>query len=688
MEDEAIGKIYDSRLVARLVRYLRPYRMLVAVSVCVLVIHSLLAVAGPYLTKVAIDRYLNPDLAATSVLDPWLPTEVLAGLNALALIYLAVLLTGFLFRFVQTYVMHYTGQRVMYDLRLEIFSHLQKMGVGFYDRNAVGRLVTRTTTDVDTLNEMFTSGVVAIFGDVLTLTFILGAMIHLSPDLTAVLFSVVPLVALVSIWFRRRARRSYREVRVAVAKINAFLQEHITGIGVVQLFSHERRSEREFDRINAEHRDAYYRAIRAHAYFFPAIEWLGVLAIAVLIVYGGASVIDGGVTIGIVVAFIQYGTRVFRPIQDLSEKYNVLQSAMASAERIFKLLDTPPDEEIEEAAAASGKLASASGQAQPARAVPQGVEFENVWFAYSGEEWVLRDVNFRIEPGEMLAIVGHTGVGKTTLVSLLLRFYEIQKGRILVGGRDIKEWPVSELRRQFGIVLQDPYLFAGTIGSNIRMGDDGVSLERVEQVARDVNLHGFVQSLPRGFDEPLLERGSSLSSGQKQLISFARALAHNPSFLILDEATSSVDTETELKISEALSRMVSGHTSIVIAHRLSTIQRADRILVMHKGKVREEGRHQDLLARKGIYWRLYQLQYRDQEADRAELVKPAVKPSLAASRESSISPAAVPEPVMVDGKVQAPPSVSLSDDVWEADGGENMGETVSEEPVEREGDEG
>ena len=688
MEDEAIGKIYDSRLVARLVRYLRPYRMLVAVSVCVLVIHSLLAVAGPYLTKVAIDRYLNPEPAATSVLDPWLPSDVLAGLNVLALIYLAVLLTGFLFRFVQTYVMHYTGQRVMYDLRLEIFSHLQKMGVGFYDRNAVGRLVTRTTTDVDTLNEMFTSGVVAIFGDVLTLTFILAAMIHLSPDLTAVLFSVVPLVALVSIWFRRRARRSYREVRVAVAKINAFLQEHITGIGVVQLFSHERRSEREFDQINAEHRDAYYRAIRAHAYFFPAIEWLGVLAIAVLIVYGGASVIDGGVTIGIVVAFIQYGTRVFRPIQDLSEKYNVLQSAMASAERIFKLLDTPPDEEIEEAVAASGKLASASGQAQPARAVPQGVEFENVWFAYSGEEWVLRDVSFRIEPGEMLAIVGHTGAGKTTLVSLLLRFYEIQKGRILVGGRDIKEWPVSELRRQFGIVLQDPYLFAGTIGSNIRMGDDGVSLERVEQVARDVNLHGFVQSLPRGFDEPLLERGSSLSSGQKQLISFARALAHNPSFLILDEATSSVDTETELKIREALSRMVSGHTSIVIAHRLSTIQRADRILVMHKGKVREEGRHQDLLARKGIYWRLYQLQYHDQEAGRAELVRPVVKPSLAASRESSISPAAVPEPVMVDGKVQAPPSVSLSDDVWEADGGENIGETASEEPVEREGDEG
>ncbi len=686
MEDEAIGKIYDSRLVARLVRYLRPYRMLVAVSVCLLVIHSLLAVAGPYLTKVAIDRYLDPSPAAASVLDPWLPADMLAGLNTLALIYLAVLLSGFLFRFVQTYVMHYTGQRVMYDLRLEIFSHLQKMGVGFYDRHAVGRLVTRTTTDVDTLNEMFTSGVVAIFGDLLTLTFILAAMIHLSPDLTAVLFSVVPLVALVSIWFRRRARRSYREVRVAVAKINAFLQENISGIGVVQLFSHERGSEREFDQINAEHRDAYYRAIRAHAYFFPAVEWLGVLAIAVLIVYGGASVIDGGVTIGIVVAFIQYGTRVFRPIQDLSEKYNVLQSAMASAERIFKLLDTAPDEEIEQDAAASGKTAGASGEAQPTPTAPQGVEFENVWFAYRGEQWVLRDVSFRIEPGETLAIVGHTGAGKTTLISLLLRFYDIQQGRILVGGRDINEWPVSELRRQFGIVLQDPYLFAGTIGSNIRMGDEAVSLERVEQVARDVNLYGFVQSLPRGFDEPLLERGSSLSSGQKQLISFARALAHNPRFLILDEATSSVDTETELRIRGALSRMVSGHTSIVVAHRLSTIRRADRILVMHKGKVRELGRHQDLLGRKGIYWRLYQLQYRDQEADRAKLVRPAGAPALAPPSESPIS-AAVAERVAVDGKVQAPPSVSLSDDVWEEDGGENIGEAASQEPPEGESDE-
>lgn len=615
MDDQPIGKIYESQLIARLMHYLRPYRTLVAVSVILLLIQSLLAVAGPYLTKIAIDRYLNPNIDATSLLDPWLPADALTGLNVLALIYLAVLISGFLARFAQTYVMHYTGQSVMYDLRLEIFSHLQKMGVRFFDRNAIGRLVTRTTTDVDTLNELFTSGAVAIFGDLLTLLFILGAMLHLSPDLTAVLFSVIPLVALVSIWFRRRARVSYREIRAAVAKINAFLQEHLIGIGIVQLFNHEKKSEQEFDQVNSEHRDAYYRAIRAHAYFFPAIEWLGVLAIAVLFVYGGASLADGVITIGIVVAFIQYGTRVFRPVQDLSEKYNVLQSAMASAERIFKLLDTPPDEKIEELEKPSS-LEEVGTQkiSSPKLSVPQSVEFENVWFAYSNEEWVLRDVSFRVDTGEILAIVGHTGAGKSTLISVLLRFYEIQKGRILVGGRNIKEWPVSELRRQFGVVLQDPYLFAGTIASNIRMKNETVSLGRVEQVARDVNLLGFVRNLPLGFDEPLLEGGNSLSSGQKQLISFARALAHNPSFLILDEATSSVDTETELKIREALSQMVSGHTSIVVAHRLSTIQRANRIIVMHKGKIREEGGHHELFKKRGVYWHLHQMQRHDQEA--------------------------------------------------------------------------
>ena len=610
IEEEKIGKVYDSRLVARLLGYLRPYRWWVIVSVCMLVAHSLLAVAGPYLTKVAIDNYLSPQPESSSLLDAWLPDTQLEGLNMVALLYLATLAAGFAFRFLQTLVMNYTGQRVMRDLRKEIFGHLQKLDIRFYDRNPLGRLVTRVTADVDTLNEMFTSGVVAVFGDVLTLTFILLAMLNLSPMLTLALLAVAPLVLGVSIWFRKKARESYREVRVAVAKINSFLQEHITGMAVVQLFNHERRSARRFDDINAEHRDAYRRAIRAHAYFFPAIEWLGVLAVAVVLVYGGYRVVDGGVTIGIVVAFIQYGTRVFRPIQDLSEKYNILQSAMASPERIFELLDTAPAQETVSEVVVGGNRERAGAAAK----TKLDVECRNVWFAYKDEDWVLRDVSFRIEAGETVAIVGHTGAGKTTIISLLLRFYDIQKGRILVAGRDIRDWPVHELRRSFGVVLQDSYLFEGTIGSNIRFGNHEAPGERLEQVARDVNLSGFIGSLAGGFEEPLRERGSSLSSGQKQLIGFARALVHNPKFLILDEATSSVDTDTEMKIRDALSRMVTGHTSIIIAHRLSTIHRADRILVTHKGQIRETGTHQELLAKRGIYWRLYQLQYRDQEA--------------------------------------------------------------------------
>ena len=610
MEEETIGKIRDSRLSARLLRYLRPYRWWVIVSAFLLVAHSLLAVVGPYLTKVAIDRYLSPRPESSSVLDAWLPDGELEGLNVVALLYLATLAAGFAFRLLQTLVMNYTGQRVMRDLRNEIFRHLQRLDIRFYDRNPLGRLVTRVTSDVDALNEMFTSGVVAVFGDVLTLTFILGAMLYLSPMLTLVLVTVAPLVLAVSIFFRKKARESYREVRVAVAKINSFLQEHITGIAVVQLFNHERRSARRFDEINAEHRDAYRGAIRAHAYFFPAIEWLGMLAVAAVLVYGGYRVVDGGITIGIVVAFIQYGTRVFRPIQDLSEKYNILQSAMASSERIFNLLDTAPEQK-------TVQQTTAGGNGEPAATAAKAeldVEFQNVWFAYKDEDWVLRDVSFRIEAGETVAIVGHTGAGKTTIISLLLRFYDIQKGKILLAGRDIREWPVHELRRSFGVVLQDSYLFEGTIGGNIRFGNHAVPGERLEQVARDVNLSGFIGSLAGGFEEPIRERGSSLSSGQKQLIGFARALVHNPGFLILDEATSSVDTDTEMKIRDALSRMVTGHTSIIIAHRLSTIHRVDRILVTHKGQVRETGTHQELLAKRGIYWRLYQLQYRDQEA--------------------------------------------------------------------------
>ena len=611
IEEDSIGKVYDARLTARLAAYLKPYRLWVAVSVVLLMMHSAFAVAGPYLTKVVIDRYLEPSGEAPSLIDDWLPSDALSGLDTAAVIYLAILAAGFLFRYAQILIMQYTGQRVMLDLRVEIFSHLHKMGVAFFDRNAVGRLVTRATTDVDTLNEMFASGVVAVFGDLLTLIFILAAMFHLSPELTLVCCAVVPLVIGVSVWFRKRVRESFREVRVAAAKINAFLQEHFSGISVVQLFNHETASAAEFDTVNDDHRAAYYRAIRAHAYFYPIIEWLGVLAVAVVLVYGGSEVLEGDLTIGIVVAFIQYGTRVFRPIQDLSEKYNILQAAMAGAERIFKLLDTAPDQALPESASSSEPV-TATGKPKTRSPKPD-IEFQNVWFAYKDENWVLRDVSFHIPAGETVAFVGHTGAGKTTVTSLLLRFYEPQRGRILVGGRDLADWPIDELRRSFGVVLQDPYLFAGTIGGNIRFGDEMISEARLEKVAEDVNLTGLVRSLPGGFDEPLLERGSSLSVGEKQLISFARALAPDPRLLILDEATSSVDTDTELKIREALSRMVTDHTAIVIAHRLSTIRRANRIIVMHKGKIRESGTHRGLLAKQGLYWKLYQLQYRDQE---------------------------------------------------------------------------
>jgi len=624
IEEDSIGKVYDSRLMARLGGYLRPYGKWVFASVCLLLAHSAVSVAGPYFTKVVVDSYLQPDPGASSLLDPWLPEQPLEGLNFVAVLYLSALGLGFVFRYWQTYLMHNTGQRVMYDLRKDIYRHLQRMGVGFFDRSPVGRLVTRVTTDVETLNEMVTSGVVAIFGDVVTLAFILAAMIHLSPELTLAAFAVVPLVLLATLWFRRRARAAFRQVRTAVAKINAFLQERITGIAVVQLFNHERRSHSQFDEINAEHFEAQRNAIRAHALFFPIVEWLGVLAVSVVLVYGGGLVIEGALTLGVVVAFIQYGTRVFRPIQDLSEKYNILQAAMASSERIFKLLDTPaaelPSAALEQE---TGQPAKALQQAEDGRTAaerPAGlrVEFRNVWFAYKDEQWVLRDVSFTVEPGEMLAVVGHTGAGKTTLINLLLRFYEPQRGEIFAGGREVRQWDRSELRRQFGIVLQDPYIFQGSVESNITLGDERISRQRLEEVVRQVNLAHFVASLPGGLDEPVRERGSSLSSGQQQLVGFARALARNPRFLILDEATSSVDTETEFRIRDALGQVVSEQTSIVIAHRLSTIQRAHRILVMHKGAVREIGTHRELMEKQGIYWRLYQLQYKDQDAALAE----------------------------------------------------------------------
>jgi ATP-binding cassette subfamily B multidrug efflux pump len=486
-------------------------------------------------------------------------------------------------------------------------SHLQRLDLSYYDHNPVGRLVTRITTDVDALNELFSSGLLMILGDLLMLSFVVGAMLKLSPGMTGLLLAVMPLVVLVTIQFRRAVQSSYRRIRVAIARINSYLQEHINGIGVLQLFNREAKSRDEFARINRDHMEAFKDAITAYGWFYPVIEFFAMLALALLLAYSGFRIRSGALTLGVLVAFFQYGQRFFRPIQDLSEKYNILQAAMAASERVFKLIDTAP-------AIQSPTLP------KPFPVTRAAIEFDGVWFAYKDEDWVLSNVSFRIEPGETIAVVGHTGAGKTTLTSLLLRFYEIQRGAIRIGGIDIRDFDLESLRRNFGVVLQDPHLFTGTIASNIRLGTAGISDEHLAASAERVNLLDFVRSLPEGFEQPVRERGSGFSTGQKQLISFARALAHNPRYLILDEATSSVDTETEFRIRDALERLVEGRTSIVIAHRLSTIQRADRILVMHKGKLRELGTHQELLAMRGIYWKLYQLQYKDQEFAQPEPV--------------------------------------------------------------------
>lgn len=586
----------------RLLVYLRPYRLAVGLSVLALLANAFFQTIGPILTKTAIDRYMAPTGAANiPLLDNRLSPDPLTGLAQLAALYLLAVVAGFLLDFLQAYTMQWTGQQAMFDLRRQILSHLQRLDVSYFDRNPVGRLVTRVTTDVDVLNELFASGLVTIIGDVVVLLFILGVMFRLNQPLTLLMLCVIPFVVLTTMTFRRSVQSANRQIRVAVAKINAFLQEHINGIAVLQLFNRESRSTADFNRINATHRDAYKGAIFAYGWFYPAVELLSMTTLAALLWYGGYRIRENALTLGVLVAFFQYGLRLFRPIQDLSEKYNILQSAMAASERIFLLLDQTP---------------TVIAPARPVQ-VPNAasaIEFDHVWFAYRGEDWVLRDVSFRIEPGETIAVVGHTGAGKTTLINLLLRFYDVQKGAVKLGGIDIRAFAPRDLREHFGVVLQDPHLFTGTIASNIRLGTGRITEEDLEMAAEQVNLKEFIENLPKKFDQDVRERGNGLSTGQKQLISFARALAHNPRYLILDEATSSVDTETERRVREALNRLVEGRTSIIIAHRLSTIQRADRILVMHKGKLRENGPHQELLALRGIYWKLYQLQYKDQEA--------------------------------------------------------------------------
>ena len=648
-DEDVVGKAYDSRLMRRLGRYLLPYKLAAVVSACAILLKSASDVAGPYLVKVAVDRYLAPT-GNPGWLARHLSPNSIAGINELALLYLGALLLSFGLEFVQTYLMQWTGQKIMYDLRSQIFRHIQRMHVGFFDRNPVGRLVTRVTSDVDALNEMFTSGVLAIFEDVFALTFIVVIMLRMSWPLALLTLSVIPGILYATKLFREHVRDSYRRQRAATARINSFTQEYVSGMSVVQLFNRERRAIRDFSAVNLENKIAWTDAIFAYALYYPVVEFLSSLAIALVIWFGGSAVLHtefinshgqwltahkflltsagsgthftlaGAVTLGVLIAFIQYAQRFFRPIQDLSDKYNILQAAMAAAERIFKLLDTPPDI----AAPAHPRNGDGSGR----------IEFQNVWFTYqklSKEdlavlvsstdperdlphiEWILRDVSFVVHPDETAAIVGHTGAGKTTLTALMMRFYDVQRGQVRVDGIDVREQDLLTLRRRFGVVLQDPFLFSGDIQYNIRLGSSWITADEVANAADQVNVGDFIRTLPGAFHEPVLERGSTLSTGQKQLISFARALAHKPGILILDEATSSVDTETEIRVRSALERMITGRTSVLIAHRLSTVQRADTILVMHKGQLREQGNHQQLLAHRGLYYKLYRLQYKDQE---------------------------------------------------------------------------
>jgi len=614
-DEEVLGKAYDSVLMRRLLRYLLPYRSLVAIALVAIIAGAALQLAQPYLVKVAIDRHIQPGN--------------LAGLDRIALAFLAILFASFSLEFLQTWMLQTTGQRIMFDMRLQIYRHLQELDVQFYDRNPVGRLMTRVTTDVDVLNDLFTAGVVSIFGDVFMLAGIMIVLVVMDWRLALVAFSVLPLIAVVTQWFRRNARESYRVVRTLIARINAFLQEHITGMSTVQLFRQERRILGQFNDINRRHRDANVDSIFYYAVFYPAIEIIGALAAALIIWFGGGWTIRGTLTLGSLVAFLQYSQRFFRPISDMSEKFNVLQAAMASSERIFKLLDTPvkigagqpleprhtvgpgppPSLKLWRTAVASGE----GGQARPERPSTGSIAFEDVSFAYNGTDYVLRNVSFEVAPGERVGIVGATGAGKSTLINLLLRFYDTTSGRILVDGADVRQIDLQQLRDKFSLVLQDVHLFSGTIASNIRLGTAAITDEQVRAAARAVHADRFIGELPQGYKHPVAERGATLSVGQKQLLSFARALAFDPEILVLDEATSSVDTETELTIRDALKVLMAGRTTLAIAHRLSTIQDMDKILVMHHGELREAGTHQELLARRGIYYKLYQLQFKDQE---------------------------------------------------------------------------
>jgi len=608
--EEPLGRAYDARLMRRLLGYLAPHRALAFVALGLMLLSSAAQLAGPLATATAIDLFLAPALGVEgtrSGVSEWVSGALaaagfapspLAGVLGAAGVYLVSLLLAFVTLTQQAYLLQTLGQRVMADLRRDVFAHLQRLEVAYFDRTPVGRLVTRVTSDVDALNELFASGIVSIVGDLLLLLGIAAVLLALDWRLAVAAFAVLPLLALLTFWFKTRARRSFREVRAAVARMNAFLQEHLSGMSVVQLYGREAVARAAFRDINAEHRDANIRGIHYYAVYFPGVEILTALGLAAILLIGGGEALAGTLSVGALVAFLQYVQRFYQPLADLSERYNVLQQAMASSERIFLLLDREP------------AIVSPEGGHRPER-IRGEIEFDRVEFAYRPGEPVLHDVSFRIAPGETVAVVGATGAGKSTLANLVLRFYDVSTGAVRVDGVDVRGWDLGVLRSATALVLQDVFLFAGDIAGNLSLGEPTISPERMRAAAAEAQALDFIERLPGGFEAPVEERGQGLSVGQKQLLAFARALAFDPRILILDEATASVDTETERRIQAALAHLLVGRTSLVIAHRLSTVQRADRILVMHKGRLAEQGTHRELLALGGLYRRLHDLQFQE-----------------------------------------------------------------------------
>jgi ATP-binding cassette subfamily B multidrug efflux pump len=588
-EEEAIGKTYDFRVARRLLRYLRPYLRMLIPALLLTMMLNLLGILQPKFTQYAIDWYILP--------------KQLSGLELLLILYAGVQVLRLAFSYFQALLLNSVGQYVMFDMRRELYDKLQHQEIAYYDRNPVGRIMTRLTSDVDSLNELFTAGITDLMGDLVMIVAIIAAMLWMDVRLTLVTLLTVPLLFLATTWFRKGARRGYDMVRTRLARINAFLQEHFAGAQTVQIFNAEGKSVEKFRQINAEYRKANIDTIFYYAVFFPLVDFIGAFGIALIIWYGGYRVMQNTpehtvLTLGALVAFIQYSSFLFQPIRDISDKYNVLQSAVVASHRIFKTLDLP-------VAITSPEQPKKSGRARG------NIEFENVWFAYNDEDWVLKDVSFTVQPGQSIALVGHTGSGKSTITNLLMRFYDVQRGRILLDGVDLRDWDLQSLRENFAVVLQEIFLFSGTVEGNIRLGRSEISEERVEWAAQEVHAEQFIKRLKGGYQAEVKERGAGLSVGQKQLISFARALAFDPALLILDEATSSIDTETEQLIQQAIERVMRNRTSIVVAHRLSTIQRADQITVLHHGEIREQGTHQELLAQHGLYWKLYKLQYAD-----------------------------------------------------------------------------